>query len=121
MIKTTQKSAVRAYHTIVKLSNEPLPLPVSYKLFKLKKKLSPHFEFQSEQEVALIEQLHAKYDDGGWVFETDEDRDTFIAKIKEINEMDIEVDIDPEKLPLGENLMLSISDMEALADFIEFE
>lgn len=121
MIKTTQKSVVMAYQNIVKLSSEPLSLPVSYKLFKLKKKLAPHFEFQEAQELSLFDQYHPTFDNGELIFASNEDRDQFIEKMKEINSLEVEVDMEPEQMQMDENMKISISTIEALAEFITFE
>lgn len=121
MVKTNQGSVIKAYKAIEALSNQPLPLPVSYKLFKLKKKLAPHFEFQETQELSLFDQYRPTFENGELIFASNEDRDQFIEKMKEVGSLEVEVDMEPEQMQMDENMKISISTIEALAEFITFE
>lgn len=122
MIYTTQSKAVVAYKTINKISGGNLPLPVAFALFKMKKKLAAQFEFQIEQEQKIIEECKASVDaEGNWTFESEEDKKAFVERLTEVSNMPVEIDIDPQTIPLNANIELSVEDMEALENFIEFE
>lgn len=121
MIKTTQSSAVKAYNTINKLSSGYMPLSIAYKFFKMKQALKSNYDFQVEQEQLLFEEFRPEYKDNMWMFGNEEDRDTFIDKLNEINEMPVEINIDKQHIMLNDHIIISIEDMEILEDFIIFD
>ena len=49
-----QKEIVRAYSAISNLYKQQIPLTVSHKLYQLKRKLTPQWDFQIEKERELI-------------------------------------------------------------------
>lgn len=121
-MNTTQFKIVRAYNTIQKIADGKLPLPVSYKLFRLKKSMLPYFEFQLEEEKKALDECAAIADiNNNWTFSTDEDKMAFIQRLNEIGSMEVDAEIETQTIPLSADLELSIADMEALEDFITFE
>lgn len=121
MIQTTQRKAIQAYKVIEKISNGSLPLPVSYRLFKLKKILGTQYEFQITKENELFDTYQPEPQGSSWVFKSEEDKNAFVKKMKEINDLEIELDCDVLSIPLDTNLSLSIEDMEALDEYVTFE
>lgn len=121
MICTKQGYIIKAYQALERMSTGVLPLHTAYKLFKIKQALRPHFEFQQEQEMALIEEYKPDIQDGVWTFNSESDKNEFVEKLEEISKMPIEVDIVPERIPLASALEGTIEDMEYLCDFVLFD
>jgi len=120
MIKTKQSNCIKAYHAVLKLSQTAMPFSAAYKLFKLKQALQPQYIFQSEQEKLLLEQYAKPEKNGTWNFNCEEDKIAFFAKLQEIGEMSVDINIDPQPLSL-EGSTISIDDMEALDCFFILE
>lgn len=121
MICTKQGSIIKAYQALERMSTGVLPLHIAYKLFKIKQALRPHFEFQQEQEMALIDQYNPDIQDGVWVFNNESDKNEFVEKLEEISKMHVDVDIMPESIPLDSALEGTVEDMESLCGFVLFE
>lgn len=126
-MKTTHKKAVNAYITLVKMSDIRRAPATQIKLFKLKKLLQPPFEFVNEEESKLVN------DFGGTITQTgqitfDGDNEEREKKVKAYNEernklLDLECDVDLEKpMPIhsAELKEISLAEMEALEEFVEF-
>lgn len=122
MIQTTQGKIVKAYKTIAKLSSGNMPLPVSYSLFKLKKVLANHFEFQIEKERELFAKyIPTQQADGSFTFASKADEQDFFNQITEISKLAVEVDCPVVTIPLNSDIALSIEDMESMDGFVLFE
>lgn len=121
-----QSTIIRAYKTLNTLSAQKLPLSVSHKLWTLARTLRPHWEFQAEKEAEVFQRYEPKYnDDGSMDFGSDERAKECKAEYeKTVNEIaDLDVDLGDYKkiiLHLDDKLDLSIGDIEALSDFVDF-
>lgn len=121
-----QSNIIRAYRTITNLSEQKLPLAVSHKLWTVMRTLTPHIEFQREKEQEVIGKY--KYDvapDGTVKFESQEAEEAFKQEYaKTVDEIaNLEVDLDGYKkviLHFDDKIDLSVDDVEALSDFVEF-
>lgn len=116
-----QQQALTAYTTIIGLGKRATGKS-AFALFKLKSRLKELVDFQSEEEMKLIEKHHGKLEANGFVtFEDDEERTKFVKERGELAYMDIDpeiapVTINPEQIP-----DINIEEIEALNGFVEFE
>ena len=60
----TQLQIVKAIKTLDKIKGQALPLPLSYKLYKLRQSIQPHWDWQAEQERALMDKYSEKTNAG---------------------------------------------------------
>lgn len=121
-----QFQIIKAYKAINKLYEKDLPVSISYKLFRIRSFLLPHWEFQQDKERSVFDKYSPTVDENGSLkFGTKEDGERFVAEYTKLcNELaDIDVDTDDiEKvsIPMDINLSLSVEDIEALQGFVEF-
>lgn len=121
-----QSKIIRAYKTLLALSEQKLPLSVSHKLWTLMTKMAPQWEFQSKQEQDLI----AKYEpeiaqDGAVKFKSEEEenacKEEYTKLVSELADLDVEWDESKKtQIHLDDKLDISIGDIEALKDFVDF-
>lgn len=122
-----QSKIIKAYKVLNKLYEENLPLPVSYKLFKLRSQLAPQWDFQSDKERDVFSRYPVHVNENGTlVFENEEDRSAFMEELGtlcgEMAELDADIgEITKLTLSLSSGLNLSMEDIEALQDFVDFE
>lgn len=122
--------AVRAYLTIQTLSSRELDYKTAHALMITKKKLQPHVEFYSAEEMKLAEEFGEKDEKGNLVcreggrfnFAGDGDeyvanRDEYITKKNALGEVTIE-DFEPIKVPVPERI--TADQLEALFGIIDF-
>lgn len=121
-MKTTQGKVVKAFNVLATMSSKPMNSFAAYKLFRLKKALTPVVEFQSEQEYKLIEELGGTIDQNGRIHIEDKEKQVeFITRHQELEKMECEIETEkismfPKELP-----DISLSDMESLEEFIEWK
>lgn len=115
-----QSNIVGAYKVLTKLSQQDLPIRLAFDLFKIKQQLQPQWDFQIEEETKAS--AAAKQLPGGRLeFQTTEEADAFRKRLAEIGEIDVEMEIKKPSIPLTAEIRLSVEDVEALKDFVEFE
>lgn len=121
-----QKQIIQACKVLERLYDNKLPLSVSYKLYKLRNMLQEQWEFQQEKESELFKKYDVGVDpDGTLVFESDEAQEEFKKEFTEmINELaELDVDFGDFKktiLHFDDGLDLSMSDIDALSEFVDF-
>lgn len=117
----TQGNLIRAYKAVNALTEQRLPLPISYKLFKLKKSLQPVWDFQLQEEERIFN-LYPPTDREGnqYKFATPEDAQGFREAFKELREMESDIEFKPLNLPMLESMNLSGEEIDALTDVIFF-
>lgn len=121
-METTQGKAIAAFTTLSQMARKPMNSFAAFKLFKLKKALAPIVEFQSEQEQKIVGELGGIISETGTILIEDiEKRREFIRRQKELGDMECDIETGkivmmPKELP-----ELSLSDMEALEEFIEWK
>ena len=116
-----QQQIVNAYKVIKKYENETLPLDVSYGLFKLKKLLQPQWDFEVEREEAIFKKYNPQNDEmGNIIFNNHEDQVHFEESIRELLNMDVEWNNEKVSIPFNHSFNVSMSDIEALDDFVTF-
>ena len=126
-MKVKHSKAIRAYMAIANMSNDKIPLSISYKLFKVKKMLQPQWDFQNERTNAIIKKYKpTQLFNGGLKFKSKAEGEKFAKEVNdmiaEIGEMDIDfAEIKKPVISLDTNINMSVDDIDALSDFIEFK
>lgn len=121
-METTQGKAVNAYAALALMSRKQLNSFTAYKLFKLKKKLVSIVEFQSEQEQKLVAELGGTITENGAIqIEDQSKRMEYLEKHKELENLPCEVDGGKIALYMKEVPDISMADMEALEEFIDWK
>lgn len=121
-----QQTIVRAFNTIQALSTRKLPLSVSHKLWMVMTVLKPHYEFQSQKENEIFDKYQPILKpDGTFEFQSpDAERafsEEFGALMKEMADLDVDLgDYKKVTLHLDDNIEMSVGDIEALNEFVEF-
>lgn len=115
--------AVRAYLAIQELSHRELDYKTAHALMITKKKLQPHFEFYSSEELKLAGAYGEKDAEGkliyreGGRFNIAHDPEEYARKKRELGEIDAE-DFEPIKVPIPERI--TADQLEALFGLIDF-
>ena len=110
----TQKQAIDAYKAVRKLEYQDMPGECAVVLFKLRRALEPQYEFQDEQEHKFVNTLDCSISGNGEiVFKDDESRNKYLEKVKELGELEVEVNIKKQKFSI-KDLKLSPNDIAAL-------
>lgn len=118
---------IKAYTVLNRISADEMPLSISYKLFKVKKLLQPQWDFQQERCDSVIKKYNPKkLYDGSMQFKSKAEGEKCANElnelVEEIGEMEIDfADIKKQTIRLDTDIKLSISDIDALSSFIDFE
>lgn len=121
-MKTTQGKVVKAFNVLVTMGSKPMNSFAAYKLFRLKKALSPVVEFQSEQEYKLVDEIGGTIDPTGRIRIEDKEKQVeFITRHRELEEMECEIETEKIFMVPKEMPEISLSDMESLEEFIEWK
>ena len=119
-MKLTNGKIIKAYKAILDLADKPLPLPTAYALHKLRKALEPQWEFFCEEERKNIKQCDGVLGDDGKIrFENSEKTAAFVEKEAALSEMEVEMDIQPVKVPASSGLSITMNDLAALDGLVE--
>lgn len=122
-----QSSIIRAYKTIEEVRNQKMPLNASHGFFVVKRALQPHWDFQVEKEQEAMAKYAPTVDEhGNLQFESDEQAQECMAGYQKLlGELaDLDVDLGEFRKPvirITPEVDLSVDDIEALCDFIDFE
>lgn len=116
-----QMIIANAYKTITKFDNEQLPLDISYKLYKVKKALQDQWDFQIKEEEKIFDKYHPQVESGKYIFDTKEDEENFAKEIIALANLEIDLDFNKVSIGFGDRLKLSINEIDALNEFIDFE
>lgn len=121
-----QVQIIRAYKAISSIEQQKLPLSVSHKLWGLKRILQPHWEFQAEKESEIVNSFNPiPKPDGSIGFESDEVaakcKAEFDRAVNEIADLDVDLgDFNKIVLHFDDKLDLSVADIDALSEFVDF-
>lgn len=121
----TQGEITVAFKTVSELYKaKGVPYMVSKRLYDLKRKLQPHFEFQKEKELDLLEEWDAINPDGTLRI-TSENVNQINAKLNEIQKMEVDWQEPPVSIllndDLAEKLGITGEILEKLEGFVDFE
>lgn len=116
-----QSKITQACKVLNSLSEQRLPLPISYKIMKLRKALQTAWEFQIQEEQRIFSLFPPEsIEDNHYKFKTPEDAQGFKDAFDELAEMENDIEFTPLNLPLMNEMSLSAKDIEALQDFVFF-
>ncbi len=111
-----QGKIIMAIKTLDKLKSQQMALSLSYRLYKLRKELQPHWDWQVEQEMQMLEKFGEHNENGMTIKqEARADMDSALALIVDT---EVEQDWNPVKIAVSDDLMISVEDIEALDGFI---
>ena len=118
-----QSKIVKAYRALAALAETDIPLRASYQIFLLKKILEPHYLFQAEKEKKMLDGLGGIVNkDGAIKFKQADAVNKFKNTIKELGDIDVEIDFEPVILDMNqmEDLKMKANDIECLDGFVKF-
>lgn len=119
-----QYKIITAYNIIEEMRKKKIEYPstVSYALFRVKKALQDQYEFQSEEERKILEELKPDVNGPGqFDFHNNENAQRFLDRLEELRQLDVDLDYTKPTIKLTDNLPMTIEEAEALDDFINFE
>lgn len=116
-----QSTIMQAYKALLQLSGQELPIREAWAVAKLMDKLRPFWDFQAAEEQKFLAG-HAWRPDGESIhFEKPEDAEAFGQRIREIAELEQDIEVKPFKLRLTDDIKLTAQDIRALDGlFVEF-
>lgn len=118
-----QESINRAYSTLLTLKDYKLPLKKAYAIYRLYTSISDAYEFALNEEQKYLAEYNGKPNgDGTVVFSTPTDCAAFRDKVEELNNMDVDITIEPVTLTekdLGEQT-ITPADIANLEGFVAF-
>lgn len=120
-MKTTQEKALNAYAALNRMAQRSMNSFTAYKLFKLKKALQDPVDFRIEQERKMIEELGGTMTETGQTVLDSESQKAFNEKVKELNALECEIEREKTVIFLAEIKDITLSEMEALEDFIKWK
>lgn len=116
-----QGKIITAHQALMNLNRQQLSLPIAYNIHKMMKQTQKAWDFQVEQEQKLFEKYQPKpTKNGGLEFSAKEYEKEFNDYIKELSNMESDIEVTPISIQLAENVKISPSDIEALDGFVEF-
>lgn len=111
----TQGKIIQAIKALDRLKGQPISLPISYKLYRLRKSLQPHWDWQVEQEMQLVEKYGEQTENGMTV----KDRAGFDSALSSVVETEIEQDWDAVSIGINDGLNISMDDLAVLEEFVK--
>lgn len=111
-----QGKIIMAIKTLDKLKSQQMALSLSYRIYKLRKELQPHWDWQVEQEMQMMEKYGEPNETGVTIKQ--EARADFDSALALIVDTEVEQDWNPVEIAVNEDLMISVEDIEALDGFI---
>lgn len=114
-MKITLGEIIKAVPVLNRLANEPMPVPESYKLAKLMKKLGTEYEIYDRERIKLLEQYGVKTADGKRYDISDEGG--WNNAYGELIAQETEVDFEPVRI--CEAITISANELSLIESFIE--
>lgn len=117
-----QIQVINAYKALTNLSNQVLPIRISYAIHKLRKSLSTAWDFQVEREKYILEKYGAHFENGMIIFSDPNVVKDFEMEFNELNQMESDFKLDsPIIIPMAEGIAITPNDIDALDGFVIFE
>ena len=103
-----------AYTALQKLQNQDLPCEIAFDLYQMEMELKPVYDFQTEQHRKVLEAYQPTYNDETkeFVFKSPEDRDAFLEKSRELDNLEYEVKAEMVRIPMKAEYGLKIKPKE---------
>lgn len=115
-----QSAIIKAYRAINKMGQLCLPAKLAFDLFKIKQELQPQYDFQVSEESKAITGGTVNAD-GSVSFESRDAAAACQVKLKELADIDVDLQIKPAHIPLSTpGLTLSMDDIAAIDGFVQF-
>lgn len=121
-----QSTIIRAYKVIDSFTGKKMSVSISHKLWTIKRALQPHWDFQAEKEREVMGKYEPQVDENGNLqFKSEEAQKACMQEFgKTCAELaDLDVDLGDFKkviIHLDDKIDLSMDDIDALQDFVEF-
>ena len=120
MGKLTQQKAIIAYTAIMNMGQK-VTGKTAFALFRLKQTLRGIVDFQSEEEMKIVEKYGAKVTEDGRIL-PGEDAEAFKKLLKEKQELgEMECDVVPWEIELDSIPEITMSEIEAIDGFVIFK
>ena len=117
-MKTTHRKAVTAYVTLKGMGMKAAGM-TAFSLFKLKKELETVVQFQSEQEMKLVEKYKGEVMETGAIRIADpEQRKAFEKEYRELG--NVECEIDGIEVSIDQIPEITMQEIEALDGLVKF-
>lgn len=113
----------KAYESLMRLNNFKLPVKKAYAVYKLVRAVDGTYQFALSEERKYLEEFHGTLkEDGSITFLTPGDCTAFQAKVEELCNMDVNIEIDVVKLSEKDlcGQTLSPADIFNLEGFVDF-
>lgn len=114
---------INVFNTTEVLAGDPnLTHAGKWVLYSVRKQLADHSEFQREELQKLFEKYPATYnaETRELTFKSTKARDAFLEESKKLDDLEIEINIVKQKAKLSDIPGITIQQMEAVEDFIDF-
>ena len=116
-----QSKIIRAYEISDKLAEQTdLTNEGKWVLFMLRKDLSSSYEFNQQRYVEILNKYKGTVNGDKITFDSPETAQKFKKELDELSEMDTELDIKTQELSLSDIPSITVHEVEALQDFINF-
>jgi hypothetical protein len=120
-MKIKLSAILDAMNAFRKLSDAELSLGTAYKLKRFTDEIQKELAFFDERRFAMVDK-HGKFDTNGAFVPTDAAHNiAFAGEFNELLRLEVEPSVEQFTLPPGENVKLSVNDINALEPFIIFE
>lgn len=117
-MKTNHRKALGAYATIQRMAQK-VSGRTAFTMFKLKQELAGIVQFQSEEEIKLVEKYGGSIDEKGSItIPDDEKRKEFLKEYKELG--DVECDVNEVEIQIDSLPEITMQEIEALDGFVKF-
>ena len=111
---------VNALPALQKLGNENLTLKTLYWVNKLLSALDKELSFYNAQQRKILNELGTEVQTGKWEIPP-EMREQYLARMAELDGIEIDNAFPVVKLPVTEHVSLSYNDLKLLEGFVELE
>ncbi|MCM1545315.1 MAG: hypothetical protein NC110_08460 [Ruminococcus sp.] len=117
-MKVTYDQILAAREALGKLSDKALPMKEAVSLARLIKKLNSELEVFNDKQKELFEKYGKADENGGYMIEKEKQK-AFAEKLKELLEVDI--DIDADKVIIEKEIEIEASIVLSTEGFVEFK
>lgn len=121
-LEFTQGQAVKAHWALEKLYNQDIPSIEAFDVYMMIQQLEPIAAFQRDQHQRITMDMKPKIENDGKTldFGTPERLQEYKDKINKLEEMPLEIKIEPVRVQLSQNIIIAPADIAVLKGFIEF-
>ena len=120
-MKTTQGKVLQAYAAMGRIRRKVKGRD-ALDLFRLKNRMQENIDFQSEEEMRLVEEFGGQVTQEGTVLIADEEkREAFNKAIADLRGMEVEIKAEAPVISLDRCPEITMEDIEQLHEFIDFK